>query len=360
MSRTVAVVGAGLVGRLLALRLARRGWRVTLFDASAGDAAGSAAAIGAGMLAPVCELEHADPALTALGLDSPQQWAELESEFRLVTGLQAAGSLVIAHARDEAELTALQRKVAAIPWARDRMQAVDRQGLTRLEPALGGRFPQGLFFPAEGQVDNDAVLRQTALALHRSPGVQWLAPCPVTRVEPGRVTTAAGTVCFDLVADTRGVGARADLGGLRGVRGELIHVETGEVTLRRPVRLMHPRYPLYIVPRADGRFVIGATLIESEDVGPVTARAALELLSAAYTVHPAFAEARVVDLRAGLRPTFRHHEPRLQVADGLVVLNGLYRHGFLLAPALTELAARLAEGESLPPASGWARFVEWV
>ena len=83
----------------------------------------------------------------------------------------------------------------------------------------------------------------------------------------------------------------------------MIVVETNEIELKRPVRLMHPRWPLYIVPRDDNRFMIGATTIETDDLG-VSVRSALELLSAAYAVHPAFAEARIVEIGAGLRPAF--------------------------------------------------------
>ena len=89
----------------------------------------------------------------------------------------------------------------------------------------------------------------------------------------------------------------------------MIVVETTEIALSRPVRLLHPRWPLYIVPRDDNRFMIGATTIESEDRG-VSVRSALELLSAAYAVHPAFGEARIVEIGAGLRPAFPDNLPR--------------------------------------------------
>ena len=103
------------------------------------------------------------------------------------------------------------------------------------------------------------------------------------------------------------------------------------------MRLIHPRWSLYIVPRDGNRFLIGATSIESDDRG-VSVRSALELLTAAYSVHPAFGEARIVDFGAGLRPAFPDNLPRV-VVDGnsKITVNGLYRHGFLLAPALAEV-----------------------
>ncbi|MGZ8369306.1 MAG: FAD-dependent oxidoreductase, partial [Rhodoplanes sp.] len=103
----------------------------------------------------------------------------------------------------------------------------------------------------------------------------------------------------------------------------------------RPVRLIHPRWPIYIVPRAGNRFLIGATSIESEDER-VSVRSVLELLTGAYAVHPAIGEARIVEFGAGLRPAFPDNLPRVVVGDKRVTVNGLYRHGFLLAPALAE------------------------
>jgi len=111
------------------------------------------------------------------------------------------------------------------------------------------------------------------------------------------------------------------------------------VTLSRPVRFLHPRFPLYIVPRADSHFMIGATMIESEHAGPPTARSIMELLNAAFTLHPAFGEAEIVELDADLRPAFADNLPRLTRQGRVLALNGMYRHGFLLSPALAREAA---------------------
>ena len=120
-------------------------------------------------------------------------------------------------------------------------------------------------------------------------------------------------------------------------------VRAPEVELVRPVRLLHPRHPLYVVPWSGGRFLVGATMIESEDTGPVTVRSALELLGAAYSVHPAFAEARILEFGSGLRPAFPDNLPRISVDQDKIAVNGLYRHGFLLAPALAELTLHYVE-----------------
>lgn len=355
MNSSIAIAGAGVIGRLCALRLAEAGATVTLFDPLPHGGEGSCSAVGAGMLAPACELEHAEEPVGRLGLDSARRWADLNRRFGMDIELQQTGSLVVAHPQDEPELLRLRRKVEQTPWAVDLMRRVDGPEIQALEPGLGGRFGKGLYFSAEGHVNNDSVLAETTRALRRHPRVAWVQGASVLGLEPGRVRAAGGDLSFDLVVDARGLGARAEWPELRGVRGELIHVESPEVTLGRPVRLMHPRYPLYVVPRRGGRFVIGATMLESEDQGPMTVKSALELLSAAYTLHAGFSEARIVSLRTACRPALPHHEPRIRARDGLLRVNGLYRHGFLLAPVLSEAVERLALGQTLE--TEWERFV---
>ena len=148
----------------------------------------------------------------------------------------------------------------------------------------------------------------------------------------------------ELAIDCRGLGARKDLPDLRGVRGERLILRTREIALRRPVRLLHPRHPIYVVPWADGLFMVGATVIESDDDGPISVRSALELLGMAYALHPAFGEAQVVDAAAGVRPALADNVPKIIVRGSTIHVNGLYRHGFLLAPALAELVAEYLDG----------------
>ncbi|MFA6041746.1 MAG: FAD-dependent oxidoreductase, partial [Methylophilus sp.] len=142
--------------------------------------------------------------------------------------------------------------------------------------------------------------------------------------------------------DCRGLGAKASLKQLRGVRGELLLIETPEVNLAMPIRLMHPRHPIYIVPRQNNRFIVGATSIESEDNRPVTVQSVLELLSAACTVHPGFAEAAIIENKVNCRPTLQNNLPSIICSDlkssaNVISVNGLYRHGFLIAPKLAKL-----------------------
>jgi glycine oxidase len=117
------------------------------------------------------------------------------------------------------------------------------------------------------------------------------------------------------------------------------------VKLRRPTRLIHPRYPIYIAPKENDVYVVGATEIESEDFSEMSVRSALELLSAVYTVHSGFAEARILEMSTQCRPTLKDNLPqiRLNRETGLMQINGLYRHGFMISPAILDCALELLE-----------------
>jgi glycine oxidase len=308
---SISVIGAGIAGTWQALLFTKAGCKVTLYERSDASMTQATGHWAGGMLAPYCEGETAEYLITRLGLRSLDLWRETLPDAKF------NGSLVVAHPRDRADIVRYDR--LAGPHRR-----VDADEIATLEPVLAGRFPDGLYFEREGHLDP----RQALPALHdtlRASGV------------PIEFDSAAGPSDLDgVVIDCRGIAARDTCSDLRGVKGEIIIVETPEIALSRPVRLVHPRWPLYIVPRANNRFLIGATSIEAEDNG-VSVRSALELLTGAYAVHPAFGEARIVDIGAALRPAFSNNLPRVTVDDSRITVNGLYRHGFLLAPALAEI-----------------------
>ncbi|MEA2793892.1 MAG: glycine oxidase [Bradyrhizobium sp.] len=307
----VSVIGAGIAGAWQALLFAQAGHAVTLHERSDAGMTESTSYWAGGMLAPYCEAETSEPVISRLGIRSLQLWREHfpHTPFN--------GSLVVAHPRDRADFERFARLTTG-------HKKLDARALSELEPSLEGRFRDGLFYAGEGHVEPRRVLPD----LH------------------ARVTAAGGAIKFNseatavdidgIVIDCRGLAARDTQPGLRGVKGEIILIETDEVELSRPVRLIHPRWPLYVIPRGGNRFMLGATSIEAEDNG-VSVRSALELLGAAYAVHPAFAEARIVEFGSGLRPAFADNLPRIAIDNDKIAVNGLYRHGFLLAPALAEL-----------------------
>ena len=306
----VSIIGAGIAGAWQALLFARAGHDVTLHERSDAELMLSTSHWAGGMLAPYCESEVAEPIISRLGLASLELWR------RELPDTPFNGSLVVAHARDRSDYDRFARRTSDY-------QRLDAAALAALEPSLEGRFREGLFFPAEGHVEPRRVLPK----LHQ------------------RIVEAGGRVVFDsdvkasdldgLVVDCRGLEARDAEPELRGVKGEMILIETAEVQLARPVRLMHPRWPLYLIPREDNLFMLGATSLEAEDTG-VSLRSALELLGAAYAVHPAFGEARI-EFGSGLRPAYPDNLPRITIKGSREIrVNGLYRHGFLIAPALAQ------------------------
>jgi glycine oxidase len=313
----VSIIGAGVAGAWHALLFAQAGHAVTLHER--GDAAmtESTSHWAGGMLAPHCESEVAEPLIGRLGLRSLELWRDTlpDTPFN--------GSLVVAHARERQDFERFARLTSG-------HRRLDAPGLAELEPSLEGRYREALFFPAEGHVEPRRVLPQLHARIRAAGG----------RVEFNS-EVAAGDL-DGLVIDCRGLGARDAEPELRGVKGEMILIETDEVELARPVRLIHPRWPLYVIPRENHRFMLGATSIEAEDTG-VSVRSALELLGASYAVHPAFAEARILEFGSGLRPAYPDNLPRISITGRNIAVNGLYRHGFLIAPALAELTLAYVE-----------------
>jgi glycine oxidase len=130
------------------------------------------------------------------------------------------------------------------------------------------------------------------------------------------------------------------------VRGEVIRLHAPQVNIKRPVRLVHPRYPLYIAPKQNQVYVIGATEIESDDASEASVRSTLELLSAAYSLHSGFAEARILEINTQLRPTLNDNLPAIrQLTSNCIQINGLYRHGFLIGPAILDAVMHLMQGD---------------
>ncbi|CAN5915744.1 glycine oxidase ThiO [soil metagenome] len=351
----IGIAGAGLLGRLLAWRLSGLGHAVTVFDPASGpndrgDAAGWTAA---GMLSPWAELECADERVARLGLRSLDLWAGIVAELAQPVHFARAGSLLLAHRSD---LGAAQRLVGLLqskmPWGHA-PQPLSADRLRELEPAVHGPTHAWLL-EGEGQIHTVQAMAALAEGASRR-GAQWRWGHRACDVVPGGIDGDR----FDAVFDVRGVGARAALDGrgvavgrvlpvresepaiashVRGVRGEILWLHAPGLALHRPLRLMHPRSRVYLVPRPGDIVVVGASEIESEDRSPISVRTLLGLLSAAHSVLPELAEARLVHTETNLRPALPDNLPRLEAQPGLTRINGLFRHGWLIAPALVEEA----------------------
>ncbi len=320
------VIGAGIAGLACALELAERGAAVEVYERSARLGAPACSWFAGGMLAPWCERENSEPLIAQLGMESIPWWQ------RHFEGTVLTGTLVVAHPRDTAELAQFGRRT-------ERFATLSGAAVGTLEPDLAGRFDRALYFADEGHLDPRAALAALAgrlatlgVAIHfsRTPGA----------AELGRARA---------VLDCTGMAAAGVLPGLRGVKGEMLVLQLKGLALQRPVRVLHPRLPVYVVPRGGHTFMVGATLLESDDGERITARSMLELLAAAYALHPAFGEAHVLEIGTAVRAAFPDNLPRLTVRGSTVFVNGLYRHGFLIAPAMARRAAAVVlEGAHFP------------
>lgn len=333
----IAVAGAGLLGRLLAFQLSRLGHEVHVFDpAPHAEARAAAGWTAAGMLSPVAELECADENVFRLGLRTIELWPRLLAEIGVPVEYSFEGSLLLAHRGDEGAarrvVELLQAKVGG-SGAGLAPQVLGAEALRALEPSVRGPAHAWLL-PHEGRIHTVQAM-QALVAGAR--GVHWHWGESVVAAEPGRVRLADGERRFDHVFDVRGTGARPQL-PVRGVRGEIFWLQAAGIAMTRPLRLLHPRYRVYLVPRAPDLVVVGASEIESEDRSPVSVRTTVELLAAAHSVVPELAEARIVHSETNLRPALPDNLPHLATQDGLTRINGLFRHGWLIAPALVEQA----------------------
>jgi glycine oxidase len=310
------VMGAGVVGLCCAVELQNRGLAVEVLERAPALGEGACSWLAGGMLAPGCEQESAEPLVGEWGEEAAGWW---ESQGVPVS---RRGSLVLAPPRDRADLERFAARSQG--WT-----ALDADLIGALEPDLAGRHAKALFFKDEAHLDPRRAL--AALAARLGPAIRW-----GVEADP---TDASGV---DLLLDCRGYAAAPDIPDLRAVRGEMLVLRQPEITISRPIRLLHPRFPVYVVPRGDGIFMIGATMVESESRAGVTARSAMELLSAVWSLTPAFGEAEIIEMGANLRPAFPDNLPAFRRDGAVWRVNGLYRHGFLLSPAVARRAVEAA------------------
>ena len=337
----IAIAGVGLVGRVLALNLLAQGHTLTLFDEDSAYGDKAAGMTAAGMLAVFAELESAESVIFDHGQRSIALWPALLEQVGIADAYQQTGSIITAHPQDYGELDHfIDALKAKVPQASE-IELLDKRGIAALEPDLE-QHAKAFYIPQEGQVDAQRFMKASSDYLLSHPSVTWHQETAVLSVRSGTIVTEKEAQHFDWVFDTRGLGAKDEVEGLRGVRGEVFWLEAPEVKISRPTRMLHPRYKIYIVPRPNQRYIIGATEIESEDKSPMSVRSSLELLSAVYSVHSGFAEARIVNMLSNCRPSLKDNLPRIEQEEKLTRINGLYRHGYLLAPAIVEQALREA------------------
>jgi glycine oxidase len=337
------VVGAGICGKLMALSLLQQGWEVTMFDQSV-TATDNCSNAAAGLLTPLSELDKSDLLIFQLGRDALNtHWPSILKQLPEPVDFRASGSLILSHPQDQAELTHFIHRISHRLGREDYFKTLQQAELRQSEPELS-HFHKAYYFSEEGCLNAQHFLKLAEDYLQQQ-GVKWRMGCHVEAVQPYKIILKTGVQQFDQVFDCRGLGARSHFSDLRGVRGELLWVHAPEVNIQHPIRFLHPRYSVYIAPRADHTYLVGASEIDAEDFTPISVRSSLELLTAAYYLHPGFAEARIKKSVVHCRPTLANHLPLVKYTEGLIAVNGLSRHGYLIAPTLThDVLLYLTEG----------------
>ncbi|CDL82983.1 FAD-dependent oxidoreductase [Xenorhabdus szentirmaii] len=322
----ITIIGAGVAGLTCAAEFVARGANVRILERGSkiGDKACSWWA--GGMLAPWCEGESAEPAVVKLGQRAIDWWKNHTDT------VISSGTLVLALGRDVSELKTFANKT-------ENYEHVNAEHIAALEPDLADHFHKGLFFKDEAFLNPRKAIIQLSQELERL-GVEFVFNSEV------KINHVKGT---DLVVDCRGLEARDILKTLRGVKGEMLLIHSNDVKINRSIRLLHPRIPLYLVPRGDGLYMVGATMIENEERERISARSVFELLGSTFALHPGFSEAEIVEIGVDARPAFPDNTPRVYWKDQVLCVNGLYRHGFLLSPSMAQMAANVVfEGSHIP------------
>lgn len=343
----VAVVGGGVIGLSIAWRAAQSGLSVELHDPE--PATGGATHAAAGMLAPVGEVHFGEEPLLALALASARRWpsfvAGVEQASRASVGYRTEGALAVAFDDDDLRvLDDLHGFQCSLGLDARRLRTRELRGL---EPSLSPRIRGGLQIPGDHQVDGRALAVALLVAAERA-GVRIVRQGieSVAGLAADRVVVAAG--CWSAV-----------LGGLPGappvrpVKGQILRLrfDPADPPLTRIVRALADGRSVYLVPRASGELVVGATVEEQGFDTTVTAGAVHDLLRAAIDVVPEVAELEVVEALARLRPGTPDNAPILGPVPGderVVLATGHYRNGILLAPVTADAIVELLTTGSVP------------
>ena len=349
------IVGGGTIGLACAWRAARRGLRVRVLERD--EPGAGATRVAAGMLAPVGEANWGEDAIVRMSTASALQWtkfaAELQRDSGMESGYELRGALHVALDRDESE--ELRRRFdlmssldLGVEWLRPRE-------CRELEPGLSTSCTAGVHLPGEAAVDPRLLVPALAAAVEQAGGPVLDSIFEHDRLA-GVVTSEGREHRADRVVLATGAwsGAGSWLPPsarppVRPVKGQLL-VLRGSPEQMVSTRIVTAER-VYLVPRADGRLVVGATVEERGFDLQVTAGGVHELLREAYRTLPDVAELEVVEMLAGLRPGTPDNAPLIGpgALDGLVLATGHYRNGILLTPLTAEAVAAMLAGDPVPP-----------
>ncbi len=335
----LGIVGGGLLGRMAAFILNESGYDITVFEQNSSSppigTQRAAAFSSAGMLSPLSEKESGGKEVFELGNRSMTLWPVLDELIKKTLGygleLKIIGNIFVSQTQDLSFADRLFKKISYIP----NTLTIDQ--LNDLEPSIDPKLKCWLI-PNEGQVDPLLAMKNfynSTIKNKSESFVKWNFNSKVKFISEGTVHTEKNESKFDWIFDFRGLGAK-DL-KIRGVRGEIFLLQPPKnFILNRPVRLIHPRVRIYVVPKLSGEVMVGATEIELEDISPVSVNSTIELLTAARSILPGLNEARILHSDVNLRPACNDNLPLFFSSKSISHVNGLFRHGWLLAPALLE------------------------
>lgn len=349
MSKTKnIIIGGGIAGLCTAFHLKQAGEDVTLIEA--GTIGNKASSKAAGMITPASEIHLGEDTLMQCFAKSCSYYDEFIKQLTAnkpeLVDFHRHGSLLTAIDQDGkqelARLAAFQKNMGL------ELQELSATQARELEPFLTHKTVLAIYAPHEAHIDNIKLIRVLKKHLLEN-GVEILENKTVSHVnfagDQIKSVIVDNKEGFEIFGDrfvlTTGLDTLKDLAKihflpLRGVKGQTVTIQTTPGTITRPIRIYH-RYPVYLVPRADGRIVIGATSEEKSDEA-LMAGNIMDLIYAAWQALPLVYESEVLETKAGLRPATPDNKPvfGLSKLKNLFIFTGLYRHGILLSPFLAK------------------------
>lgn len=325
----IAIIGAGIMGRTLAYILAEQHFNIDLYEKNSFQHPTNCSFSAAGMLSPFAELSSAIPSVVDVGLQSIRKWKTITSQLRKNVFFDESGTLCLAHPENQSYLNRFIEVLKQKNCYQNSMRIKTKD----YEPELNSILDEAIYLKNEAQVDAKMLMHaighdlcEYKVAIH--------SHALIDEINEKEILVKGMKKKFDWVIDCRGLGAKTKFKDLRGVRGELIHLRAPQVKIKHVIRIFHPHFPIYIIPRPQHQYIIGASCIDSEDRAPLSVRTALELLSTAYSVHLGIGEAHIIKTVTHCRPAFDTNLPKIFIDSKkrVISINGLYRYGFLFAP----------------------------
>ena len=332
----IAIIGAGILGRMMTVDFSLLGHSVTLFEKDDSHSTKSSCATAAGMLTPWSEILESSELVFKLGVHSLARWKEILSYIEAEDILLNCGCSHLVTASDKAKIVYLLKYISIqdpnfIPVEMNSIL------LQKFFNRSNQAFQYGFYIPNEKCLDPRIFIKKSNEYYSKKKNISVNFN---TKIEKDNIKNYYLKIFdkkYDLIVNTTGFHARENLNDLiRGVRGAVILVKATQVKIDCIVRLSHFRYPIYIVPRGNQTFVIGATSQETECLEPITIADTLELLSMACQFDSGFLEANIIESRVNLRPTFINSEPKIFTHENIFYINGLYRHGITISPAISK------------------------